>query len=61
MDEGRDVQGVQWMPKVEEVAMGVVKRCLDFVSRVHVDSLYVLAVFCKDLEFQSQYMVTKFS
>jgi hypothetical protein len=33
------VQGVQWMPKVEDVATGVAKKCLDFVSRVHVDSL----------------------
>jgi hypothetical protein len=33
------VQEVQWMPKAEEVATGVAKRCLDFVSKVHVDSL----------------------
>jgi hypothetical protein len=30
---------VRWMPKAEEVATGVAKRCLDFVSRVQVDSL----------------------
>jgi hypothetical protein len=29
---------MQWMPKAKEVATGVAKRCLDFVSRVHVDS-----------------------
>jgi hypothetical protein len=34
-----DVQGMLWMPKAEEVAMGVVRRYLDFVFRVHVDSL----------------------
>jgi hypothetical protein len=28
---------------------------------VHVGSSLVLAVYCKDLEFQSHYMVTKFS
>jgi hypothetical protein len=39
MDEGGDVQGERWMPKAEEVATGVAKRCLDFVSNVHVDSL----------------------
>jgi hypothetical protein len=33
------MQGVRWMPKVEVVATGVVWRCLDFVYRVHVDSL----------------------
>jgi hypothetical protein len=33
------VQVVRWMPKAKEVATGVAKRCLDFVSRVHVDSL----------------------
>jgi hypothetical protein len=32
-------RGVQWMPKAKKVAMGVVRRCLDFISRVHVDSL----------------------
>jgi hypothetical protein len=34
MDEGGDVQGVRWMPKAEEVATGVAKRCLDFVLMV---------------------------
>jgi hypothetical protein len=29
---------VHWMPKAKEVAIGVARRCLDFVSRVHVDS-----------------------
>jgi hypothetical protein len=29
------VPGVQWMPKAEEVAIGVARRCLDFVSRAH--------------------------
>jgi hypothetical protein len=33
------VQGVRWMPKAEEVVMGIAKKCLDFISRVHVDSL----------------------
>jgi hypothetical protein len=33
------VQGVRWMPKAEEVAMDIAMRCLDFVSKVHVDSL----------------------
>jgi hypothetical protein len=33
------VQGVRWMPKAEEVATGVANKCLDFVSRVQVDSL----------------------
>ena len=57
----KDVQGVRWMPKAEEVATCVAKKCLDFVSRVQVDSLQVLVVLCKDLEFHSQCMVTKFS
>jgi hypothetical protein len=39
MDERGDVQGVRWMPKAEEVATGVAKRSLDFISKVHVDSL----------------------
>jgi hypothetical protein len=34
MDEEGDVHGVRWMSKAEEVATGVAKRCLDFVSRV---------------------------
>jgi hypothetical protein len=29
---------MQWMPKAVEAVMGVARRCLDFVSRVHVDS-----------------------
>jgi hypothetical protein len=32
-----DVHWMQWMPKAKEVATGVARRCLDFVSRVHVD------------------------
>ena len=59
--KGEDVYWMQWMPKAKEVATGVARRCLDFVSRVHIDGLYVLAIYCKDLEFHSQYMVTKFS
>jgi hypothetical protein len=31
------VHWMQWMPKVKEVAIGVARRCLDFVSRVNVD------------------------
>jgi hypothetical protein len=61
MDEGRGCAWVQWMPKAEEVATSVAKRCLDFVSKVHVDNLWVLAIYCKNLEFRSQCMVTKFS
>jgi hypothetical protein len=30
---------VRWMPKAEEVATGIAKRYLDFVSKVQVDSL----------------------
>jgi hypothetical protein len=30
---------VRWMHEVEEVAKGVARRCLDFVSRAHVNSL----------------------
>jgi hypothetical protein len=59
--KGEDVHWMRWMPKAKEVATGVARRCLDFVSRVHVDSSWVLVVYCKDLEFQSQCMVTKFS
>jgi hypothetical protein len=29
---------MRWMPKAKEVATGVAKRCLDFVSKVYVDS-----------------------
>jgi hypothetical protein len=33
MDKRGDVQGVRWMPKAKEVAMGVAKRSLNFVSK----------------------------
>jgi hypothetical protein len=29
---------MQWMPKAKAVAIGAARRCLEFVSRVHVDS-----------------------
>jgi hypothetical protein len=29
---------MQWMPKAKEVATSVARRCLNFFSRVHVDS-----------------------
>jgi hypothetical protein len=32
MDEGGGCAGVQWMPKVEEVATGIARRCLEFVG-----------------------------
>ena len=32
------MQGVCWVPKAEELAMGVARKCLDFVSKAHVDS-----------------------
>jgi hypothetical protein len=30
---------MRWMPKAKEVAIGFARRFLDFVSRMHVDSL----------------------
>jgi hypothetical protein len=33
------VHWMQWMTKAKEVATGLAKRCLDFLSRVHVDGL----------------------
>jgi hypothetical protein len=32
------VHWMQWMPKAKEAATDVARRCLNFVSRVHVDS-----------------------
>jgi hypothetical protein len=32
------VHWMRWMPEAKEVAVGVARRCFDFVSRVHVDS-----------------------
>jgi hypothetical protein len=29
---------MRWMPKAKEVSIGVAKRCLNFVSKMHVDS-----------------------
>jgi hypothetical protein len=29
---------MRWMPKAKEVVIGIAWRCLDFVSRVHIDS-----------------------
>jgi hypothetical protein len=38
MDEGGGYTRDRWMPNAEEVATSVARKCLDFVSKVHVDS-----------------------